>query len=112
MGSARLSTVERSAIEMRRKADDGVTEEQLLVPDRKIRKSTLPAEMAKDPLLTPGDIAKKLKVHPKTVSRWAQKGKFGEAPNVIRLPGKNGARRIRTSAFREAIKRATEEAGN
>lgn len=112
MGNPRLRTTENSAIEMRRRADDGVIEEQLLMEPHKIRKSTLPAEMAKDPFMTPGEIAKEQRVDPKTVSRWAKRGLFGEAPDVIRLPGHNGARRVRTSAVRRAIEAATEAMGN
>ncbi len=112
MGNPRLRSVENSAIEMRRKADDGVVEQQLLVENHRLPKSTLPAEMAKDPFMTPGEIAKEQRVDPKTVSRWAKAGKFGEAPDVIRLPGHNGARRIRTSAVRRAVRAATESMGN
>jgi hypothetical protein len=97
---------------MRRKADDGVIETQLLVEERKLRKSKLPAEMAADPLLTAAEIAKAQRVDPKTVSRWAQRGLFGGPPNVIRLPGHNGARRIRTSAYNEAVRQMTEKMGN
>ena len=47
-----------------------------------------------EPLLTPGEVAKALRVDPKTVSRWARAGKL----NAIRTPG--GHRRFRESEVR------------
>lgn len=107
--SARLKTVMGDSAKLDRRAADDVVE---ILATRGHPRSTLPAEMAKDPLLTPAEIAKFLKVDPKTVSRWASRGKFGEAPGVIRLPGHNGARRIRTSAYNEAMRKANEGYGN
>lgn len=109
MGTPRLATVTNNK-KLDRRALDGVQEIQIDIPDRKIPKSTLPAEMAKDPLLKPSEIAKALKVDPKTVSRWAIKGKFGEAPDVIKTP--NGHRRIRTSAYNRALEEAARLAGD
>ena len=64
-------------------------------------RSTLPAEYAADPFLIPSEIAKWEKVDPKTVTRWVKRGIFGEAPNVITLPG-GTHRRIRKSAYDRA----------
>ena len=63
-----------------------------------------------EPLLTPAEVASMFRVDPKTVTRWINKGKYGEAPNVIRIPG--GHWRIRSSAHAEAIRVATELAGD
>ena len=76
------------------------------VDARGLPKSTLPEECAADPFLKPSEIAEHLKVDKKTVTRWCNEGKFGEAPDVIRLPGKYGHRRIRTSAYNRAIAEA------
>ena len=46
---------------------------------------------SKDRLLTPGQVAKKFAVDPKTVTRWAKAGKLA----AIRTPG--GHRRYRES---------------
>jgi len=105
MGTPRLKTVQGDSL-VGRRAADGVLEIQLDIPERKIRKSTLPAEMAADPLLLPREIAKEMKVDPKTVSRWAIRGMFGEAPDVIKIPG--GHRRIRESAYHRALVKANQ----
>ena len=65
-------------------------------------------EMREDPFMTPAEIAQLQKVDTKTVTRWCQQGKFGEAPDVIRLPSKTGHRRIRTSAYRRACEAANQ----
>ncbi len=72
-------------------------------------KSTLPAEYEANPFLRPSDIAKEMSVDPKTVTRWVKKGKFGEAPDVINLPG-SSHRRIRQSAYERAKREALEQA--
>lgn len=41
-----------------------------------------------DDLLTPGEVARKLRVDPKTVTRWAKSGKIGS----VQTPG--GHRRL------------------
>lgn len=46
---------------------------------------------AADPLLTPAEVADQLRVHPKTVSRWARAGRV----QSIRTPG--GHYRLRES---------------
>lgn len=68
--------------------------------------SSLIEEMRNDPLMTPAEIATLQNVDPKTVTRWCQAGKFGEAPDVIRLPSRTGHRRIRTSAYMRACEEA------
>lgn len=50
-----------------------------------------------DSLLTPGEVADKFRVDPKTVSRWAADGKIGS----IRTPG--GHRRFRESEVRAIL---------
>lgn len=65
-------------------------------------------EMQSDPFMLPSEIAEIMHVDPKTVTSWCKKGKFGGAPDVIRLPSKTGHHRIRTSAFARAIEDATE----
>lgn len=66
-------------------------------------------EMQEDPFLTPAEIAEMQKVDPKTVTRWCAAGKFGEAPDVIRLPSGYGHRRIRTSAYNRAIRKVNDQ---
>lgn len=53
--------------------------------------------MARDELLPPGEVAKMLAVDPKTVSRWAAKGKLPS----IRTPG--GHRRFRRSVIQAIL---------
>jgi excisionase family DNA binding protein len=48
-------------------------------------------------LLTPGEVAKRFRVDPKTVSRWALAGRIGS----IRTPG--GHRRYRASEVRQLL---------
>lgn len=50
-----------------------------------------------DRLLTPGEVAAKFRVDPKTVTRWAQAGKIGS----VRTPG--GHRRFRESEVRALL---------
>lgn len=50
-----------------------------------------PARDDRDPLLTPGEVASKFRVDPKTVTRWAATGRIGS----IRTPG--GHHRFRES---------------
>ena len=50
-----------------------------------------------DPLLTSGEVARIMKVDPKTVSRWAADGKLVGT----RTPG--GHRRFRTSEIRRLL---------
>lgn len=70
-------------------------------------KSSLIEEMAKDPFVTPEEMAETFRVDPKTVSRWCRIGKFGRAPGVIQLPGKAGKYRVRTSTFKRALEAAS-----
>ena len=49
------------------------------------------------PLLTPGEVAKLLRVDPKTVTRWAQAGKLSST----RTPG--GHRRYKESEVRALL---------
>lgn len=93
MGTAKLNT--KSQITKRRQP------EQREVP-------RLVQEMKEDPFMTPAEIAQLQKVDTKTVTRWCQQGKFGEAPDVIRLPSRTGHRRIRTSAYMRACDKANE----
>lgn len=55
--------------------------------------------MEDEPLLTPGEVAKKFRVDPKTVTRWAAAGLVGS----IRTPG--GHRRFRESEIKELLKK-------
>lgn len=50
-----------------------------------------------EPMLTPAQVAKMLRVNPKTVTRWAAAGKLAS----IRTPG--GHRRFRESAVRALL---------
>lgn len=50
-----------------------------------------------DPLLTSGEVARAFRVDPKTVSRWAARGRL----ESVRTPG--GHRRFRTSAVRALL---------
>lgn len=50
-----------------------------------------------EPLLTPADVAEKLNVDPKTVTRWAKNGRI----KSIRTPG--GHRRYRESDIRALV---------
>ena len=50
-----------------------------------------------DPLLTPAEVAKLLRVHPKSVTRWAQAGMI----ECIKTPG--GHRRFRRSAVERFV---------
>ena len=50
-----------------------------------------------DPLLTPGEVAAKLRVDPKTVTRWAAAGKI----ECIVTPG--GHRRFRKSDIEQIL---------
>jgi excisionase family DNA binding protein len=52
---------------------------------------------ARDPLLTPGEVAALMRVDPKTVTRWAAAGKI----SAIRTPG--GHRRFRESEVRRLL---------
>lgn len=94
MGTARLDAKETPRKEYRKPAPRPV--------------SALVLEMQKDPFMLPTEIAEIMKVDPKTVTRWCNRGKFGEAPDVIRLPSKVGHHRVRRSAFTRAIENATE----
>lgn len=51
-----------------------------------------------EPLLTPAEVARKFRVDPKTVTRWAKTGKLGS----IRTPG--GHRRFREGDVRAFLK--------
>lgn len=53
--------------------------------------------MSDDRLLTPGEVAKLLRVDPKTVTRWAAAGKIP----AITTPG--GHRRFRESVVRRIL---------
>jgi hypothetical protein len=53
-----------------------------------------------DYLLTPGEVARIFRVDPKTVSRWAQKGRFGTGA-ILRTPG--GHVRIKWGAIRRKL---------
>ena len=55
-------------------------------------------------LLTPGEVAARFRVDPKTVTRWASAGRIGS----IRTPG--GHRRFRESEVREMLADLTSEA--
>ena len=50
-----------------------------------------------EPLLTPGEVAQIFRVDPKTVTRWAQRGKF----TTYRTPG--GHRRYRAAEVRSVL---------
>jgi excisionase family DNA binding protein len=58
------------------------------------------ATMAEDKLLTPAEVARMFRVNPKTVTRWAQRGKI----RAIRTLG--GHRRYRQSEIERAIEAA------
>jgi excisionase family DNA binding protein len=51
-----------------------------------------------DPLMTSGQVAALFKVHPKTVTHWAARGRLGS----IRTPG--GHRRYRESEVRALLR--------
>lgn len=53
-----------------------------------------PLMLTAEPLLTPAEVAKVLRVDPKTVTRWAREGKVSS----VRTPG--GHRRYRESEIR------------
>jgi excisionase family DNA binding protein len=55
------------------------------------RRGYRPPPASQDSLLTPGEVAVKFRVDPKTVTRWAAAGRIGS----IRTPG--GHRRFRAS---------------
>lgn len=54
-------------------------------------------EEKEDKLLTPGEVAKKFRVDPKTVTRWAKDGKLPS----INTPG--GHKRFRTSTVNKFL---------
>lgn len=51
-----------------------------------------------DPLLTPGEVARRFRVDPKTVTRWAAAGRLAS----IKTPG--GHRRFKKSDVDEALR--------
>jgi len=55
----------------------------------------------RDCLLTPGEVASLFRVDPKTVTRWAAKGRIGS----IRTPG--GHRRFRLSEIHASLHQRT-----
>lgn len=59
--------------------------------------------MSTDRLLTVGEVAQMFRVDPKTVSRWAARGKI----DCLRTPG--GHRRFRESEVRKYLEARTEE---
>lgn len=70
------------------------------------RGEALPAPVPDDgdALLTPAEVGALWRVDPKTVSRWAKKGRL----SAIRTPG--GHRRFRLSEVRELLRRPADPA--
>lgn len=59
---------------------------------------TLDKQYADDPVLTPGEVAAMFRVDPKTVTRWAKRGRL---PSIT-TPG--GHRRFRLSVIMRFLK--------